>query len=174
MALNLNIGGTQPHPNWQILNVNPGPSVAFVGNAIDLSRFSDGEVDQIYASHILEHFSYRHEMEQVVTEWYRVLKPGGRLLVSVPNLAVLTQLFVSEQASPKDKFQIMTMIMGGQADDYDYHKVAFYPELLIAFLTRAGFDRVEFVDRFGLFSDTSDLEVMGELISLNAVAYRDS
>ena len=41
--------------------------------------------DVAYSIHVLEHF-YRHETEDVLKEWVRVLKPGGKLIIEVPCL----------------------------------------------------------------------------------------
>jgi predicted SAM-dependent methyltransferase len=45
--------------------------------------FEDESVEEIYASHVLEHFDYR---EPVLEEWRRVLVPGGQITVIVPDL----------------------------------------------------------------------------------------
>jgi SAM-dependent methyltransferase len=45
--------------------------------------FEDNSVDEIYASHVLEHLPYGNTALQ---EWLRVLKPGGMLTVVVPDI----------------------------------------------------------------------------------------
>ena len=55
--------------------------------------FADDSVGLIYASHILEHFG-RHQYEDVLAEWYRVLSPGGVLRLAVPDFEVCARLFV--------------------------------------------------------------------------------
>ena len=47
--------------------------------------YPDNSVDEIRASHILEHFSFAHA-QQALKEWTRVLKPGGRIRIAVPDL----------------------------------------------------------------------------------------
>lgn len=44
-----------------------------------------GEFDIVYCSHVLEHV-YPHEVPQAVSEIYRVLKPGGKAVILVPDL----------------------------------------------------------------------------------------
>ena len=41
--------------------------------------------DEVMAIHVLEHF-YRWEVEDVLTEWVRLLAPGGRLILEMPDL----------------------------------------------------------------------------------------
>lgn len=52
----------------------------------DLSKFPwdwpDESVDMVYMSHVLEHFT---DVEQVVREVHRILKPGGTWEVLVPH-----------------------------------------------------------------------------------------
>jgi predicted SAM-dependent methyltransferase len=43
----------------------------------------DNTVDEIFASHILEHTTFK---EDALAEWCRVLKPGGKITVCVPDL----------------------------------------------------------------------------------------
>ncbi len=47
--------------------------------------FDDGTADVIQAVHVLEHFYY-HEIVEVLSEWLRVLKPGGMLIAELPCL----------------------------------------------------------------------------------------
>lgn len=45
--------------------------------------FEDNSVDEIYAGHMLEHFDMT---ENVLEEWHRVLKPGGRITICIPDI----------------------------------------------------------------------------------------
>ena len=51
-------------------------------DAADLSRFSDQSFLTVYASHILEHLN---DHEAALREWWRVLQPGGYLIICVPH-----------------------------------------------------------------------------------------
>jgi ubiquinone/menaquinone biosynthesis C-methylase UbiE len=50
----------------------------------DLSAITQGYVDVVYVSNFFEHIS-RDEIVQTLREIYRILKPGGKLLVLQPN-----------------------------------------------------------------------------------------
>src|SRR4051794_35533020 len=114
--LRLHIGGQQAHPDWKILDLLPGPHVDFVGNCTDLTQFPDGSVTEIYASHVLEHLGYRQELPLALAEFRRALKPGGRLRVSVPNLATLCALFADPALTAEERVHVMRMMFGGQTD----------------------------------------------------------
>lgn len=170
----LHIGGHQRRAGWEIFDANAGPVVDHVGDAGDLSRFSDACFEEIYASHVLEHFDYTGSLQRALVEWRRVLAPAGRLRLSVPDLDVLAQLLVRRDAfDVSQRFQIMRMIFGGHVDGHDYHQVGLNYEFLSYFLGRAGFSNVQRVERHGIFQDTSELRVGGVLISLSVVASAD-
>lgn len=59
------------------------PGVEFrLGDALDLSFLPDQSVDLVASFETLEHLA---EPEMFLTELHRVLRPAGRILVSVPN-----------------------------------------------------------------------------------------
>lgn len=167
----LHIGGLKRHKGWEVLNAVPGSHVDHVGNAKDLSRFEDGTFDQVYASHVLEHFSYNGDLEVVLKEWFRVLKPGGTLFVSVPDLHLLCRMFLDrEHLTTAERFFVMNMMFGGQLDEYDFHYTGLDDVLLAMFLMRAGFVNLARVKGFGLFDDTSVQLFKGVPISCNMTA----
>jgi SAM-dependent methyltransferase len=47
-----------------------------------LPMFRDGELDYIYSSHVLEDFA---DPEVKLTEWCRVIRPGGKLILVLPH-----------------------------------------------------------------------------------------
>ena len=54
------------------------------GDARDLRWFKDGVMDYVYSSHLLEDFD-AVEIPRVLREWLRVLKPGGLLVLLLPE-----------------------------------------------------------------------------------------
>ena len=169
----LHIGGKQVHPEWEIINAIPGPGVNHLGNAKDLSQFQDNCFTEIYGSHVLEHFNYANELPAVLKEWYRVLKPGGKLYISVPDLDKLAALFINKkQLNLEQRFHVMRMIFGGQVDEYDFHKVGLNQEILQIYLEQAGFENISVVDSLGIFADTSDYKPYGVAISINVIAQK--
>ena len=61
-----------------------------------LSFIPDNSVDLIYNCHVLEHFK-RRDVQDVLKEWQRVLKPGGCLRTAVPDFEALAQLYVDNK-----------------------------------------------------------------------------
>lgn len=171
MIRRLHIGGQVPAEGWEVLNVNDAPYVDHVGNARDLSRFESDCFQQVYASHVLEHFDYKDEVVAVLKEWHRALAPGGNLYISVPDMDILAELFLAKDRLPApDYYSVMRMMFGGHIDKYDYHLVGLNQEFLAIFLHEAGFVDIGRVDEFGLFEDESSHKFAGVPISLNVIA----
>ena len=101
--------------------------------------FDADYADEIYASHILEHFEHG-TIADVLMDWKRALKPGGTLRISVPDLDVLVSQY--NQDNPH-ALPLQAYIFGGQTDEHDYHKCAFNKENLTAILKHCGFQRIE-------------------------------
>lgn len=173
MARKLHIGGKVRLDGWEVLNATPDECVDHVGDARDLSRFESDTFAEIYASHIVEHFDYRGELEATLREWLRVLVPGGRIGISVPDLDILAGLFVQRQVlSFEERFLIMRMMFGGHVDQYDHHKAGLSEDLLAGFLMLAGFANVIRVSGFGICNDSSNAVFRDQPISLNLVAVK--
>jgi predicted SAM-dependent methyltransferase len=170
--LRLHIGGIQPRDGWKILNVQPGPHVDFVGNCVDLHRFSDNSVDEVYASHVYEHLGHRRELPDAFKEVHRVLKPGGVFHVGVPDMEALSKLFVHPEMSLQERLRVMAMMFGGQNDEYDFHKVGLTWEFITIYLAQAGFRSATRVELFGLFDDWTAFQLRGVFISLNVDAFK--
>lgn len=106
----------------------------------DLSFIQDGQVELIYAAHLLEHFG-RNEFRDVLAEWFRVLAPSGVLRLAVPDFGAVAKLYVAGEI--KGGLQtFMGLVMGGQRDEYDFHKVIFDEAFLTEALMDTGFSEV--------------------------------
>lgn len=72
------------------------PYVHYVQSLTHLTRFRDASVAFIYSSHTLEHFP-RAQTVSILQEWYRVLVPGGKLCVSVPDFDCILDIYHLER-----------------------------------------------------------------------------
>jgi predicted SAM-dependent methyltransferase len=89
----------------------------------------DGTCDEIRASHLLEHFGY-HQTADVLADWVSKLKPGGILKIAVPGFNKIVSGF---ECGPIEPY-----IMGGQVDEYDFHKAIFTHDKLMQQMQNAG------------------------------------
>jgi predicted SAM-dependent methyltransferase len=170
--IKLHIGGNEASPGWTILDVEKRPEVDIIADASCLTEIADESVAVIYASHVLEHFHYGLENKLLITlkEWYRVLQPGGELMISVPDLKTLCWLFLNPSFDLFQKHHVMRMMFGGHMNQYDVHYVGLDFEILNAYLYEAGFLQTEQISEFNLFNDCSSLRMSDTLISLNVIA----
>jgi predicted SAM-dependent methyltransferase len=170
--IRLHIGGEEASEGWSILNIKPGANVDYVGNVTDLSAVGDATCSEVYASHILEHLGYDGELQKALGEIHRVMKPGSRLRISVPDMDILCRMFLFPDLNPDERYEVMRMIFGGRTDQYDVHHVGLNFPILTAYLMKAGFHNVERVAEFKLFKDTSSYLFGGHPISLNVRAWK--
>jgi predicted O-linked N-acetylglucosamine transferase (SPINDLY family)/predicted SAM-dependent methyltransferase len=168
VPMRLHIGGRQVRDGWKLANVQDGPGVDYVCDVRDLSIFTDASCSEIYASHVLEHVGQR-ELIPTLQGLHRILVPGGKLYVSVPDLNILSWLMNKPGLEMEKSRQIMRLIFGGQMDSADFHYVGLTLDMMVGFLGAAGFASVEQVASFELFDDTSEACYLGVPISLNLV-----
>lgn len=138
----LNIGGIQQKDGW--INVNAQPQGGVIVNMVtengsfngaykghtdvlnnmdNLIAFKNDSVSVVYASHVLEHASHK-DTNKILLEWRRVLHTGGAVLISVPDLEVLFETFLTPKWKPY-RAQLVVNIFGAHTDEFDYHKSGF-------------------------------------------------
>lgn len=138
-AVFLHLGcGKINHPGFINIDAIPRRHVHYVQAVDNLRRFRDGSVDLVYACHVLEHFSHL-QVPAVLKEWGRVLKPGGRLCLSVPDFDRILDIY---RETGGDVPTIINPLLGGQEYAYNYHRVIFNKAFLTKLLLEAGFRRV--------------------------------
>jgi len=82
--LKLNLGcGRDTRSGWVNIDLRPGPGVDMVMDLSEPLPFPDNSIEEIYASHVLEHILH---WEKTVEELHRVLKPGRKCEIIVPYL----------------------------------------------------------------------------------------
>lgn len=121
-------------------------------------EYADNSVDEIRASHILEHFSF-DDGGKALTEWLRVLKPGGRMRIAVPDFDKI------DKSDPLWRHQLM----GGQVDDDDMHKCVFDRKTLEAVLHGAGLKDIQ-----PWTSENSDTASQKGSLNLEGIKSKDS
>jgi len=175
--MKLHVGcGAKNLPGWKHLDVRKiDDHIDFVGSADNLSQFADESISEIYACHLLEHFG-RWKVDGVLTEWHRVLAPGGVLRIAVPDFEAV----VAEYEQNRELSSVLGLLYGGQDYAYNFHYICFDFRDLKKRLENAGFSQVERYDwREFLPEDYDDFSRAylphmdfehGRLMSLNVMA----
>lgn len=77
--------------------------------------------DEIHAYHVFEHF-YRYEADDILADWTRILKPGGKMVLELPCLDKILGLF---DYYAKNGIELnYQMTMWGLYGDPKYHNEA--------------------------------------------------
>ena len=131
--------GKTNSPEFINVDARPLAHVHIVTDDItSLPDFNTGTVDLVYMCHILEHIK-RKDLEKVLSEMKRVLKVGGVLRLSVPDLDKLIEVY---NASGKNVSSISHQLMGGQDHEYNIHYSVFNHQRLTELLKEVGFKKV--------------------------------
>jgi SAM-dependent methyltransferase len=142
-------------PEWLELrlDINPAVEPDIVGNIVEMSGVASESVDAVWSSHNLEHV-YAHEVPSVLSEFHRVLRPGGRALVTMPDLQSIGEAIARGKLedplydSPAGPIAAIDMLYGHSAsitggNEYMAHRTGFTARTLKAKLARAGFVSIE-------------------------------
>ena len=106
--------------------------------------YEDNSVDEIKAFHIIEHFHF-FEIQEVLKEWHRVLKPGGRLYMETPDFLETCRSFV--EGSPVMHIEDWRVLLYGHFFAHAWvpgqtHKFLFTESQMRTNLSWAGFKQV--------------------------------
>lgn len=149
--MKLHLGcGKRYIPNFIHIDAIDYPHVDHVATIDNLSFVGDNTVDLIYNCHVLEHFK-RREVAKVLTEWKRVLKPGGILRISVPDFASLCAVYQRNG----ELEQVLGALFGRQDYLYNIHYNVFDEVSLTKTLEEIGFINVRRYD----WRDTEHAEI---------------
>lgn len=136
-VVKLNLGCyNRKMPNFTNVDILEEFSPDVLDDVSKLEKFKDNSVDLIYASHLLEHFK-REEVKDVLKCWFRVLKKGGVLRISVPDFGQIVKYYLLTQ----NLEDLMGLLYAGQKNAYDVHYIAFDYKLLTEYLKEAGFSQ---------------------------------
>jgi len=139
-SIKLHLGCGQRHiPGFVHIDVQPAPHVDIVG-PVERLPMDDASVSLIYACHVLEHFG-RYSYKTVLKEWFRVLDPGGILRLSVPDFAACAGIYY-ENGLADGLSGLVGLIIGGQRNEHDFHKMIFDEDFLRRDLVETGFREV--------------------------------
>ena len=99
--------------------------------------FRENAFSHVYASHIVEHLSWR-VVNTVIDEWSRVLKTGGLMELKMPNIKFIGFLISVFLERDYD----YSWAMGGQHHERDAHKALFPPNKLKKIMNRKNYSLI--------------------------------
>ncbi len=137
------------------LDIEPSVKPDIQSDMRDMHMVADGSYDAVYSSHNLEHV-YAHDVPKALKEFHRVLKPGGHLLITMPDIqkvaeyvaqGKLEEPLYQSPAGPICAIDIMYGLRRAVAQGHHYmaHKTGFTAQTLLAKLQQAGFRNIRVV-----------------------------
>lgn len=154
------------------VNVDVSPSRAGVHPDVlcDLRRlepFADDSAAEVLAVHVVEHF-WRWEVVDILKEWVRVLKPGGRMVLECPNLISACQEFLRDPdrlgRADVNGQRAMWVFYGDPAwrDPLMVHRWGYTPATLAEVMAEAGLVNLRQEPALFKLRDPRDMRVVGE------------
>ena len=77
-----------------------------------MNDLENDSIDYIVAWHILEHMGFPTERNEIIAEWKRVLKPGGKIFLACPDLSKIARHIIDRDGPWADWFICMVNVYG--------------------------------------------------------------
>ena len=185
--IQLHLGcGEKYLPGFIHIDINQQPHIDYCCDIRDLAVFDNNYADLIYTSHTLEYFD-RDEVDNVLTEWRRVLKDGGILRLAVPDFEAIVKIY--QKYRDLDHRGILGPLYGkwpyrreSNSETSIYHKTVYDYGSLMRILKKSGFRQIRrynwWETSHAAFDDYSQAYIPhmdkenGMLISLNVEAIK--
>ena len=133
----LEIGaGSKPRPGYIHHDIRPLDDIEIVCDAKKFPEEIYEQFDEVFASHILEHFN-RFEVKNVLKEWSKLVRVGGIIDIVVPDVREMCQQLVEGHI---DLEFFNYLMFGGNDYEYNVHKYGFDAALLGDMLAQLGFE----------------------------------
>lgn len=104
-------------------------------------RYADNTVDEALCSHVLEHLPF-NDVPVTLKEIHRVLRPGGRVIIDVPDLEGVLRHWLKLPEKERWGFALME-IYGSQEREGQFHRTGFTKARLRQDLLDAGFAEIQ-------------------------------
>jgi SAM-dependent methyltransferase len=116
---------------WINIDINPRWNPDILGHWNNLTPIEDNSIDFVVSHHSLEHVGCG-EGNGFVSEAWRVLKPGGSLLIFVPDMKKLAEMWLRGELTEQ---LYMTNVYGAyMGDEADRHAWGFSGDGILDYL----------------------------------------
>lgn len=149
ILLEIGSGNKKGKNGWTTVDLHYGADIVH-----DLKKgipLPEASVDEIYASHVLEHISFK-DLIALLEDIYRVLKHNGKFSVCVPDASLYIESYVAKKffMPEVERYQPALVDTGSLMDQIQYiaymdqeHKYLFDKQNLVNTLKKVPFKKVE-------------------------------
>lgn len=138
-AVRLNLGcGHVCLDDYLNVDLRHLPGVQVVA-AVDDLPFGPGEVDELFSSHVIEHFPEPELARRLLPYWFGLLRPGGTFRAVLPDASAMLDAYAAGEI---DFDTLREVTYGGQEYEGDFHFAWYSPATLTELLVAAGFEEV--------------------------------
>lgn len=130
-------------------------------------KFATNSAEEILSVHVIEHF-WRWEVEDLLREWLRVLKPGGVMILECPNLlsaceALLADPSVASEPGPAGQ-RSMWVLYGDPSwkDPLMVHRWGYTPQSLSDLMSSVGLVNVRQEPAQFKLREPRDMRIVGQ------------
>lgn len=128
----------KPLNDWIHLDGDEGPHIELVCDFADIP-LDDNSIDEIWAGDVVEHIP-AWKLNTVMTEWKRILKPGGIFGGTTPSL----DFNVRQYTEGKIAYDWLIQNLYGDRAGYPHqHYILYNYEHLVKMLLRSGFENID-------------------------------
>lgn len=156
------LGGGK-HTLQGFLNIDVIPPADLICDIREGIPLRDRSTKFIFTEHFLEHVDYPTSVKKVIKEGYRILEPGGKIIIGVPDGELAMRSYIKRDKKYFDKMlatwykernclgdfntyvDLVNYIFRDQDDDAEFssHLWAFDFEKLKSLLNDAGFKKIK-------------------------------
>lgn len=148
----------RPAEGYEHLDIIKYPHVEIVADARKIP-IDDNTYDEVYSQWVLEHFM-EHEVVNVLKEWRRVLRAGGKVRAITNNQKSINECLEKGQITWKEwtrlTFGIKKETTAENIVVEECHKVGFSPDSIGQYFTDAGFTEVKVEATWGCERDEGE------------------
>jgi predicted SAM-dependent methyltransferase len=139
-GLRVNLGcGHLPLDGYVNVDLREMPGVDVLA-PVDQIPFNEGEIDELYSAHLVEHFPQEQFVREVLPYWVSLIRPGGTFRAVLPDAGAMLSGFADGSVRYED---LREVLFGGQEYEGDFHFNMYTTETLSGILSDAGLEDVK-------------------------------
>ena len=158
--------GSVRHPGFTSIDFFNVPNVHYAADLRYPLRIGNDTTNGIFTEHVFEHLTYA-EVDRMLAECYRVLKPGGSIRIIVPDISIFAKNYAAGNSAWFDEWENMMFKNSTDAERAQRRLVT--PMSAISFVTQE-YGHVSCWD----FDTMAHYLARNGFVQIRQSAYRDS